>query len=203
MNAANIPITIPFNPTAEPDRAKLTSIVELVRMAQAGDGGAFESLVEHYRKSVITVAWRRLGDMDEAEEISQEAFFQAWCKLDQLRDPHCFGAWLRRMADRMAINVATRRKIGAPTDSAALEAASIDEQTPVTRAVDREESIQVREGIARLGQTDRETLRAFYFANQSVLEMSETFGSPVGTIKRRLHVARKRLAKEIESLARA
>ena len=200
MNATTIPISVPISP---PNENTKTTIVELVRMAQAGDGAAFESLVEHYRKSVITVAWRRLGDMDEAEEVSQEAFFQAWCKLDQLRDPHAFGAWLRRMADRMAINVATRRRIGAPTDSAALEAASIDEQTPVTCAVDREESVQVREGIARLGPTDRETLCAFYFANQSVIEMSETFAAPVGTIKRRLHVARKRLAKEIESLARA
>jgi RNA polymerase sigma-70 factor (ECF subfamily) len=48
---------------------------------------------------------------------------------------------------------------------------------------------------------DRETLVAFYVRGQSLLEMSEEFDSPVGTIKRRLHVARKRLAKELESLA--
>ena len=44
---------------------------------------------------------------------------------------------------------------------------------------------------------DRETLVAFYVNGQSLVEMSDRFDSPVGTIKRRLHVARKRLAKEL------
>jgi RNA polymerase sigma-70 factor (ECF subfamily) len=47
---------------------------------------------------------------------------------------------------------------------------------------------------------DRETLEAFYFEGSSLLEMSRKFDTPVGTIKRRLHVARKRLAKELEAL---
>jgi RNA polymerase sigma-70 factor (ECF subfamily) len=50
---------------------------------------------------------------------------------------------------------------------------------------------------------DRETLMAFYFDGRSLLEMSDQFKTPVGTIKRRLHVARKRLAKELEALAPA
>jgi RNA polymerase sigma-70 factor (ECF subfamily) len=50
---------------------------------------------------------------------------------------------------------------------------------------------------------DRETLVAFYFDGRSINEMSKKFGTPVGTIKRRLHVARKRLAKELETLSPA
>ena len=60
-------------------------------------------------------------------------------------------------------------------------------------------------GSARclLRAMDRDTLVEFYFQGRSLVEMSEKFASPVGTIKRRLHVARKRLAKELESLAPA
>ncbi len=47
---------------------------------------------------------------------------------------------------------------------------------------------------------DRETLTAFYIRGQSLIEMSDHFDAPVGTIKRRLHVARKRLSKEVEEL---
>ena len=47
---------------------------------------------------------------------------------------------------------------------------------------------------------DRSTLVAFYIQGQSLVEMSDEFSAPVGTIKRRLHVARKRLAKELECL---
>ena len=48
---------------------------------------------------------------------------------------------------------------------------------------------------------DRDTLVAFYVNGQSLVEMSDRFDSPVGTIKRRLHVARKRLAKELAAIA--
>jgi RNA polymerase sigma-70 factor (ECF subfamily) len=63
-----------------------------------------------------------------------------------------------------------------------------------------ERSSQVRAGLNRLRDLDRETLVAFYVHGQSLLEMSEEFDAPLGTIKRRLHVARKRLADEVEFL---
>ena len=59
----------------------------------------------------------------------------------------------------------------------------------------------MRAGLNRLRALDRETLEAFYVRGQSLLEMSDEFDAPLGTIKRRLHVARKRLAKEVEPLA--
>jgi RNA polymerase sigma-70 factor (ECF subfamily) len=55
--------------------------------------------------------------------------------------------------------------------------------------------------LDRLGDLDRETLEAFYVRGQSLIEMSDEFSSPIGTIKRRLHVARKRLARELHALA--
>jgi RNA polymerase sigma-70 factor (ECF subfamily) len=58
----------------------------------------------------------------------------------------------------------------------------------------------VRSGLERLGAMDRDTLVAFYLRGESLIEMSEATGAPVGTIKRRLHVARKRLAAELETL---
>ena len=67
-------------------------------------------------------------------------------------------------------------------------------------ALDRERQSQVRAGLRRLGDLDRNTLVAFYVEGQSLIEMSEEFRSPVGTIKRRLHTARKRLAVELEQL---
>ena len=64
----------------------------------------------------------------------------------------------------------------------------------------RERNDRVQQGLRRLRALDEQTLRAFYVDGCSLLEMSEQFASPVGTIKRRLHVARKRLAKELEAL---
>ena len=59
----------------------------------------------------------------------------------------------------------------------------------------REREAQVHVGLERLCALDRDTLVAFYFNGRSLVEMSREFHAPVGTVKRRLHVARKRLAK--------
>jgi RNA polymerase sigma-70 factor (ECF subfamily) len=79
----------------------------------------------------------------------------------------------------------------------------VETETPLTKALTRERKVQVRAGLGRLGRLDRETLVAFYVKGQTLVEMSDAFDSPIGTIKRRLHVARKRLAKELEDLAPA
>ncbi len=72
------------------------------------------------------------------------------------------------------------------------------QDSPDEGAEDREAAADVRAAVARLGQLDRQTLQAFYLRGQTLIEMSNSFDAPVGTIKRRLHTARKRLAKEME-----
>ena len=80
------------------------TVAELVRAAQAGDRRAAGELFERYKNMVLSVAFRRLGDYTEAQELLQEVFVQALQKLDQLRTPECFGSWLRSITVRMAIN---------------------------------------------------------------------------------------------------
>jgi RNA polymerase sigma-70 factor, ECF subfamily len=174
---------------------------DLVIAAQAGDREAFGRLAQRYERAVYATALRRLGNHSEAQEVAQEVLVKAMQKLDQLRQPECFGGWLRSMTARMAINRAVRRSPALSVEPQGLAAACIDRQTPLASALAREERLQVRAGLRRLKRTDRATLKAFYIDGQSLVEMSDQFAAPVGTIKRRLHVARKRLAKELEELA--
>ena len=153
--------------------------------------------------AVYAAVFRRLGNHAEAQELCQEVFLQAMQKLDQLRDPRCFGGWLRSIAHRMAINRAVRRAPLVPADAGAIEGRCVETRTPLGNMLAAERDTEVRRGLRRLGAMDRQTLVAFYFDGRSLVEMSEEFDSPVGTIKRRLHVARKRLAKELEALAPA
>jgi len=175
----------------------------LVGAAQRGDRDAFGELVTRYQRSVYTVAFRRLGNHAEAQELCQEVFMQALRKIGQLRDPGCFGGWLRSIANRMAINRALRRGPTSSTDSQMYDGYCVERQTPLGSVLVRERADQVHLGLGRLRALDRDTLVAFYFDGRSLVEMSEDFDSPVGTIKRRLHTARKRLAKELEALAPA
>ena len=175
-------------------------VIRLVRGAQAGDRDAFGELFQRFERHVFSVALRRLGDYTEAQELCQDVFVQALQKVDQLRQPECFGGWLRSITHRMAINRGVRRGPDVPTEPETLEATCLESKTPLTEALQHERDAQLRAGLDRLRELDRETLVAFYVKGKSLLEMSDDFDAPLGTIKRRLHVARKRLAKEVEPL---
>jgi RNA polymerase sigma-70 factor, ECF subfamily len=175
-------------------------IGESVRAAQRGDRQAFGCLVQRYQRAVYLTVYRRLRNHAETQEVCQDVFIQAMRKIGQLEDVRCFGSWLRAIAGRMSINRAVRRRPAMAVDARVLETACIEPQTPLAAMLARERRQQVRQGLRRLRSLDRQTLTAFYFDGASLLEMSRQFASPVGTIKRRLHVARKRLARELEAL---
>jgi RNA polymerase sigma-70 factor, ECF subfamily len=177
-------------------------LVELVLRAQAVDREALGQLMVRYEGAVYAIALRRLSNHAEAQELSQEVFVQAMEKIDQLRQPECFGGWIRSIAKRMAINRAVRRSPLLSSQPDELESCT-EERTPLGNVLASEERSRVRAGLKRLRKLDRQTLEAFYVQGRSLAEMSNTFESPVGTIKRRLHVARKRRARELAELAPA
>lgn len=178
------------------------SVADLVIAARRGNRQAFGQLVHRYQRAVYLIVLRRLGSHSDAQEVVQEVFIQAMRKLGQLRDPRSFGGWIRSIANRMAINRAQRRAV-AEVSSGEVEGCWIDGETPLGRILAREAADQLRDGLAQLGSLDRQTLVAFYFDGRTLVEMSRKFDSPVGTIKRRLHVARRRLAKQLASMAPA
>jgi RNA polymerase sigma-70 factor (ECF subfamily) len=185
------------NPTTYSDNP----IDETVRAAQGGDRKAFGQLVERYQRAVYATVYRRLHNHAEAQELCQDVFLQAMRKIGQLQDARCFGSWLRSIAGRMAINRAMRRRPTVAMPAMVLENACVEARTPLSALLVHERNEQVHQGLRRLRVLDQQTLTAFYVNGSSLSEMSQQFASPVGTIKRRLHVARKRLAKELEALA--
>jgi len=176
------------------------TVAELVRSAQTGDRQAQCALYERYQQSALAVAYRQIGDRDEAEELVQDVFIHAFDRISQLRVPEAFGGWLRQIIRRMAINRMTRRRATVSVEIDGLDAAYCEQETPLDRALSKERCQQVRCGLERLGDMDRRTLEAFYIGGHTLIEMAEQFDAPIGTIKRRLHIARKRLAAEMLSL---
>ncbi len=178
-----------------------TSLEYLVLAAQAGDREAFGELATRFEPMVYSIAVRRLGNHSEAQELCQEVLVKAMQKLEQLKVPAAFAGWLRSITVRMAINRQVRRAPVVATEPQALDATCYESATPLDAVLANERARQVRGGLARLGELDRHTLEAFYLRGESLSEMSESFAAPVGTIKRRLHVARKRLARQLETAA--
>lgn len=170
-----------------------SEITILVDKAKLGDREAYGELVTRFQSSVYAMALARVRNPLEAQELAQEVFVHAMRKLPQLRDARCFAGWLRRITARMAINRLTRR---GPLFGAAPEVLDAVEgvvRSPAEELELSEAKAGLHAGLARLKADDRAALEAFYLRGRSLKQMAREFDAPVGTIKRRLFVARARL----------
>lgn len=172
-------------------------ITERVERAQSGDRAAYGELVERFQPTVYAVALARLRNPSEAQELAQEVFVHAMTKLNQLRDPRCFAGWLRQITVRLALNRLTRRGPFRGVEPDVLDNVQAAPAEPLDELVRAEQRAELWSGLERLKPLDRATLVAFYMRGRSLQQMSREFETPLGTIKRRLHVARKRLKRQL------
>jgi RNA polymerase sigma-70 factor (ECF subfamily) len=175
-----------------------TDIEDMVSRAQRGDQQAYGDLFEVFWPSIYAMALARLRDVDEAQDLAQDVWVHAYVKLGQLRQPAAFAGWLRQMTARMVINRVSRRHPVDLADDALIAETAAPYDAPLDQLIQREELDGLRQGLDRLKPMDRDALLAFYYHDQSLETISRESATPVGTIKRRLHVARKRLRQEVE-----
>jgi RNA polymerase sigma-70 factor (ECF subfamily) len=173
-------------------------ITELVTRAINKDQRAFGELVERFQPTVYAVALARLRNPTDAQELTQDVFIHVLRKLPQLRDPQCFAGWLRQITVRMAINRITRRGPLHKVDGDLLDGAEASEPNPLERIVQSERAVELHAALEQLKPVDRSTLVAFYLHGRTLKQMAREFEVPVGTIKRRLFVARNRLKEVLE-----
>jgi len=165
----------------------------LARRAMTGDARAFDLLIERHRAMAVRHAGRYFrGDHDRAQDAAQDAFVEAWRDLPTLREPAAFGAWLRRIVFKHC-----DRRIRAPGADAltggALEDVIGPWREPADELARKQVAGQVRRAIRGLPPGQHEVVAAFYVEGLGHAEIAARFGLPVGTVKRRLHTARRRL----------
>ena len=170
-----------------------TEITILVEKAKTGDRAAYGELVTRFQSSVYAMALARVRNPLEAQELAQEVFVHAMRKLPQLRDARCFAGWLRKITARMAINRLTRKGPLFGAEPEVLDAVAGAGRGPLENLEAGEAKAGLHAALRGLKPEDRETLEAFYLRGRSLKQMAREFDAPVGTIKRRLFVARARL----------
>ncbi len=172
-----------------------------VEAVLGGDRDAFRHLVERESVSVVRTCHRILGDRSDAEDAAQEAFVIAYRSLSAWRREGPFGAWLARIAVRVALRQAGKRRSVAWADPGTIgELDSVRAINgmgaagdPASLAVRAERSADLRRAVARLDEPYRETLALRFFAEQSLAEIAEQTGRPLGTVKTHLHRGLQRL----------
>jgi RNA polymerase sigma-70 factor, ECF subfamily len=166
----------------------------------AGDREAFRVLVERESAAVIRACHRILGDLHEAEDAAQEAFVIAFRSLAAWRGDGPFGAWLTRIAVRIALRRAQRRRDvtwidpGDPTRGIDLPGG----MDPVTTTLRAERAAGLRSAVGRLDEPYREVIALRFFGELSLDEIASQTGRPLGTVKTHLRRGLLRLRTAID-----
>jgi RNA polymerase sigma-70 factor, ECF subfamily len=190
--------------TVEP-RAGSTGCVtddELVRLAQAGDAGAFEQLVVRHQAAVFRAALAALRVPEEAEEAAQDALLRAWQKLGSFRGDAAFRTWLLSIAWNRALS--RRRSIGAWfSRRAPIEAADQvrgDGNGPLDAVREQELARHVAAAIERLSPKLRDALLLAQSGEYGYGEIAAMLQVPVGTLKSRVFDARQQVKQRLVAL---
>ncbi len=183
----------------------------------AGDADAFRILVERESPSIVRTCYRILGDLHEAEDAAQEAFVTAYRALGTWRGDGPFGAWLARIATRIAVRRAGKRKPIAWIDprpvssegggaagrdsvsEAALASALGGAPDPAQLAVRAERAAAIRTAVAGLDEPYREVVILRFFSELSLAEIAAQSDRPLGTVKTHLRRGLQRLRRSLES----
>ena len=164
----------------------------LILNARSGDLDAYATIVRRFQGMAYGYAYSILGDFHLAEDAAQEAFFEAYRKLPDLRTPDAFAGWFRRIVFKYCDRLIRGKRISTVPLETAGEIVS-DVPRPDEIVEKREMRDQVMEMIRSLPENERMVTTLFYIDGYSQKEVAEFLEVPVTTVKSRLHTSRIRL----------
>jgi RNA polymerase sigma-70 factor (ECF subfamily) len=171
----------------------------LVERFQSGDVAGFEDLYRRYYQRLFRFCLKRVGDAQEAEEVTQEAFTRAYAAMPRFAGERRFYPWLSVIAARLCSDTHRRRaraEVRAEVDSGMVDGG----QDKVFADVDR---VLIRQALDRLGPRHREVLRLREERGWSYQSIAEHFDVSLGAVEQLLWRARRALRREFETVAGA
>jgi RNA polymerase sigma-70 factor, ECF subfamily len=164
-----------------------------VKRCLNGEPAAFEVLVGRYQHIMFNVAYRMLGDYEDARDATQNSFVKAYEKLGTYDQGRRFFSWMYRILMNECLNLRRRPA----TEQLADSEATVSDASDVDAVERAERKRDVRNAILSLSPAYREVIVLRHFAALSYEQMSEAIGIPTKTVKSRLHTARQQLAGEL------
>ncbi|GAK04540.1 RNA polymerase sigma factor SigW [Geomicrobium sp. JCM 19037] len=179
---------------------------QCIKEVKAGDPEAFAQIVEAYKDKVYQIAYRMVGNAQEAQDVAQEAFIRAYTNIDRYDTNRKFSTWLFRIATNLSIDKLRKKKPDYSLDAEVSGTEGLDgysqlaatDALPDEQVVTLEWQASIQEEINALPPKYRAAIILKYMEDLSLQEMSEILDLPVGTIKTHVHRGREALRKRLK-----
>jgi len=175
------------------EKPGLTDEADWISRAQQSDTRAFEGLYRMHIDKIYGLCLRMTGNVAEAEDCAQEAFIQAWNKLDRFRGDSVFATWLHRIA----VNAVLGRMRKSKREHDRIQLAADTAPAPASIADDGDLR-DLSDAVDRLPEGARHVFVLYAVYGYSHDEASKMLGIAPGTSKAQLHRARRLLTQQLE-----
>jgi RNA polymerase sigma-70 factor (ECF subfamily) len=189
---------------------KMDEVSEKIILAQIREGNDvnFETLVTAHSSRIIGLAWRMVGNRDDAEDIAQEAFIRLYRDVANFRGDSTVSTWLYRTVSRLAIDHLRRQKLRQKIfffrnnneEQDPLELVADPAATPGERYLAGEAGRQLAKAMEKLSARQRAVFTLRHQEEMPLKEIAAMLELEEGTIKAHLHRAVRVLRKELKDL---
>ncbi len=174
--------------------AALDDEAEWIRLCQTGDRAAFEQLVTRYQHMVHSLAYRMTGSLAEAEDLTQEAFLQAWRRIESFHGQARFSSWIHRITVNVCLNWHKRRTRREQTEQAWMTGAATPPASDEAGNDARQEMISdVQRALLKLHSRQRAAIFLTVYEELSHAEAARVLGCAEVTVSWRVFAARRKL----------
>lgn len=172
---------------------------ELVERAKAGDTGAYDALVSHYSKRVMSIAWGIVRNAHDAEDLAQEAFVKAYQNIGRFRSEEPFGPWIFRITTNLALDVLKHRKRVKQEEVSESEPAERRDRTDLP-AVANEIARRIDAALNELPEMQGIVVRLHLVEELEHREIAAMMGLSEGTVRSHLSLGRGKLREKLADL---
>ncbi len=168
----------------------------LALRCQTGDPDAFADLIAVMERPLLYYVRSLTGNQDVALDVLQDCWLKAVRGIRRLKDPGSLKPWLYAIAHGVAIDRIRRDYRRDKADQAQLDDAfNIEEPS-----FDQEDATAIRDALSRLGVKHREVLVLHFLQDLSILEIANVVGCSEGTVKSRIHYAKRQMKQILEGV---
>lgn len=172
--------------------------IELIKQIQSGDISALEKIFEKYKDEMLKYCIFVTGNINGSEDIVQESFIECFKSARNLKDPAMFKSWFYKIVTRTAWRYISKEKKITPIENIYEKADEKSRDNSINLFIRQEEAAILDGEIQKLDLKQRTVIILYYFNDLSIKEIANIMGCFEGTVKSRLHAARKKLKDSLQ-----